>query len=201
MQSKIIIGLGFIIIACILSIIILSERIKTVTDERDRHKQNTNAVMSDVKRMQIDSTTMALDVRVLRLTLDEYRTYRADDLEEIKKLNVQVKSLKAVAKHNIEVNADIKAELKDTVIVRDTITRVMKAVKMETPYLKVNGIIENNQLIGNVTLPVTLHQAVWVEHKHRFLWWKWGVKAIHQTISSDNPHVQISYSEIIEIQK
>ena len=201
MQSKIIIGLGVIIIACILSIIVLSERIKTVTDERDRHKQNTNAVMSDIKRMQINSTTMALDAKILRLTLDEYKTYRADDLEEIKKLNVQVKSLKAVAKHNIEVNADIKAELKDTVVIRDTVTVALKSIKMETPYLKVKGIIENNQLIGNVTLPVTLHQAVWVEHKHRFLWWKWGVKAIHQTISSDNPHVQIKYTEIIEIQK
>jgi hypothetical protein len=27
----------------------------------------------------------------------------------------------------------------------------------------------------------------WLEN--RFLWWRWGVKAIHQTISSDNPHV------------
>ena len=68
-----------------------------------------------------------------------------------------------------------------------------------TPYLKVNGIIENNQLIRNIHLPVSLHQAVWIEPKHRFLWWRWGVKALHQTISSDNPYVEIKYSEMIEI--
>ncbi len=72
---------------------------------------------------------------------------------------------------------------------------------MDTPYLKINGIIKNNFLEGNVYLPVTLRQAVWIEPRHRLLWWKWGVKAVHQTISSDNPHVKIRYSEVMEIQK
>ena len=201
MQSKVIIGLGCIIVVYILSILILSNRIVSIREERDRHKQNTNAVLSDVKRIRIDSATIALDVKLLRLTLDEYELYRAKDQEEIKKLKVKVNSLKAAAKHEIEVDANIEAELKDTIVIRDTIRKVIKAVKMETPFLKVNGIIEDNLLIGKIYLPVTLRQAVWVEHKHRFLWWRWGVKAVHQTISSDNPHVVIKYSEVIEIGK
>jgi hypothetical protein len=67
--------------------------------------------------------------------------------------------------------------------------------------LQITGLIENNHLTGNIHLPVNLHQAVWVEPKHKFLWWRWGTKAIHQTIASDNPHVEIKYSEVIEIQK
>jgi hypothetical protein len=77
----------------------------------------------------------------------------------------------------------------------------IQAVEMNTPYLQINGIIENNHLSGNIHLPVNLHQAVWREPKHRFLWWRWGTKAVHQTISSDNPYVEIKYSEVIEIQK
>jgi hypothetical protein len=50
-------------------------------------------------------------------------------------------------------------------------------------------------------LPVNLLQAVWVEPKHKFLWWRWGTKAIHQSISSDNPYVEIKYSEVMEIRK
>ena len=41
-----------------------------------------------------------------------------------------------------------------------------------------------------------IHQAVWVEYKG---WWLWKrIKAIRQTISSDNPHVEIKYSEYIK---
>jgi hypothetical protein len=72
---------------------------------------------------------------------------------------------------------------------------------MDTPYLQLSGTIEDNRLSGKIHLPVTLQQAVWIEHKYRFLWWRWGTKAVHQTVSSDNPYVEIKYSEVIEIRK
>jgi hypothetical protein len=72
---------------------------------------------------------------------------------------------------------------------------------MDTPYLQLCGTIENNHLSGKIYLPVTLQQAIWIEPKHRFLWWRWGTKALHQTVSSDNPYVEIRYSEVIEIRK
>lgn len=169
--------------------------------DRDKYKANTSALLSDLKRIQVDSTTMALDAKSLRLTLDEYKQYRAKDAACIERLGVEIKKLKAVAKHEVEVEADIRAEVKDTTVIRDTVMLVLKKVEMNTAYLQVNGIIENNELIGRIRLPVKLHQAVWMEPRHRFLWWKWGVKAIHQTISSDNPHVDIKYSEMIMIDK
>ena len=56
------------------------------------------------------------------------------------------------------------------------------------------------ELRGQIRIPVTLHQAVWIEYKRRWLFWK-RVKAVHQTISSDNPYVEIRYSEYILLQK
>jgi len=170
-------------------------------EERDIYKGNTSALLSDMRRIQVDSTTMALDVKTLRLTLDEYKQYRAKDAAHIEKLGIEVKRLKAVSKHEVEIDADIRAQIQDTVVVRDTVALVLKKIEMNTSYLQVRGIIENNELVGKIYLPVNLHQAIWVEPKCRFLWWKWGVKAIHQTISSDNPHVEIKYSETIIIDK
>ncbi|PXV57418.1 cell division protein FtsL [Dysgonomonas alginatilytica] len=201
MMNKIVLALGGIVICLSLTVLFQYERNRQLSDEKNRYKSNTNSLLSDIKRLQIDSTTMAVDTRVLRLTVDELEDNRAEDLEHLQKLGVQVKSLQALAKHSLDVNAPIQAELKDSVVIRDTVTVVVKTIKMDTPYLQVSGVIENNQLTGNIHLPVTLHQAVWVEHKHRFLWWRWGVKAIHQTISSDNPYVEIGYSEYITIEK
>lgn len=87
----------------------------------DRYQLNAHALLVDMKRMQVDSATMALDVMSIRLTLDEYKRYKAEDAEKIKQMGVRLKSLQAVAKHELEVYAPINTELIDTVIVRDTL--------------------------------------------------------------------------------
>ena len=168
-------------------------------EEKDSYKSNTEALMSEVRRIQADSSTMALDIKTLTMSLDEYKRFRAEDEEKIKKPGIRIKDLEATAKHNVEVDAPIDAEIKDSVMIRDTVPVFLKAVRMDTPYLKINGIIENDRLTGKINLPVTLNQAFWIEYKHKFLWWRWKVKAIHQTISSDNPYVKIKYSEYIKI--
>ena len=199
MMSKIYGILGTVILLLCLSVFVLYRQNKELATERDKYKENTTALLSDIKRMRIDSTTTAVDVNVLKLSLDEYKRYRSEDAKQIEKLGIKLRDLQTAAKHNLEVNAPIFAELKDSTVIRDTVVVGIKKIEMNTPYLQVNGIIENNQLSGNIHLPVNLLQAIWIEPKHKFLWWRWGVKAVHQTISSDNPYVEVKYSEVIEI--
>lgn len=167
--------------------------------ERDRYRGNAEALLSDMKRIRVDSTTMALDARALQLTLDEYKRFRAEDAATIKRLGVKIKNLEAVARHELEVAGPIDAAIRDTVIIRDTVPILRQKVEMLTPHIELSGIIENERLQGTIQVPITLHQAVWVEYKGCWFWRR--VKAIHQTISSDNPYVEIKYSEYIKIKK
>ena len=171
-----------------------------LSDERDRYKQNNTALLSDIERMQIDSTTMAVDAKALRLTIDEYERFRAADAEKIRQMGIKIKNLQAVAKHNLEVAAPINAVIRDTVFIRDTVQVVQQKVEMASPHIQLDAVIDNDTLRGDIRLPVTLQQTVWVEYKRKCLFWK-KVKAIHQTISSDNPYVDIKYSEYIQIEK
>lgn len=165
--------------------------------ERDRYLSNTTALLSEVKRMQLDSATMALDTKTLRLTLDEYKRFRAEDAAVIKRLGIKVKNLEAAARHEVEIAGPIDAVVRDTVIIRDTVPVLRQKMEMITPHIRLTGIIEDERLKGTIRVPVTLHQAVWVEYRG---WWFWKrVKALHQTISSDNPYVEIRYSEYIRI--
>lgn len=176
------------------------KRSARLADERDRYKQNNTALLSDIERMQIDSATMAVDAKALRLTIDEYERFRAADAEKIRQLGVKIKNLQAAAKHQLEVAVPINAVVRDTVFIRDTIPVIRKKVEMLSPHIQLAGVIENDSLKGNIRLPVTLQQTVWVEYKRKCIFWK-KVKAIHQTISSDNPYVDIKYSEYIQIDK
>lgn len=165
--------------------------------ERDRYLSNTTALLSEVKRMQVDSATMALDAKTLQLTHDEYKRFRAEDAATIKRLGIKVKNLEAAARHDMEVTGPIDAIVRDTIIIRDTAPILRQKVEMLTPHIELSGIIEDERLKGSIRIPVTLNQAVWVEYRG---WWFWKrVKALHQTISSDNPYVEIKYSEYIKI--
>lgn len=170
-----------------------------LANERDRYQANNTALLSEVRRMRIDSTTLAVDTKGLRLTVEEYKRFRAQDAETIKKLGVKIKNLEASAKHQLEVGGPIDAAVKDTVIIRDTVPLLRQKVEMITPHIQLTGMIEDSRLKGQIRVPVTLNQAIWVEYKG---WWFWKrVKAIHQSISSDNPYVDIKYTEYFQIQK
>ena len=165
-----------------------------LSDERDRYKQNNTALLSDIERIKVDSTTMAVDAKALRLTIDEYERFRAADAEKIRQMGVKIKDLQAAAKHQLEVAAPINA------VIRDTVPVIQQKVEMVSPHIQLDAVIDNDSLKGDIRLPVTLQQTVWVEYKRKCLFWK-KVKAIHQTISSDNPYVDIKYSEYIQIDK
>lgn len=170
-----------------------------LTEERDRFRMNNTALLSEVKRMRIDSATMAVDAKALKLTIDEYKEFRVEDAETIRRLGVKIRNLEAAARHEVEVKAPIDAAIRDTLIVRDTIPLLRQKVEMITPHIQLTGLIENKRLKGDIKVPVTLNQAIWVEYKG---WWFWKrAKAVHQLISSDNPYVEIRYSEYIKIDK
>lgn len=190
-----------LVIVCVLclSCFFLKRKVDKITTEKDKYQQNTNTLLSDIKRIKIDSSTMAIDVKTLKFTLDEYKQYRTEDAKLIKKMGIRIKDLEATAKQNIIVNAPIQAEIRDTLILRDTISQYISTVKMKNPHLTLNCIIENDTMKGTIVLPVNLNQAIWAEYKHRFLWWRWGLKAIHQSVGSDNPYVQIYYTEFINL--
>ena len=194
-------ALALLLILLIAATLILWRYAVRITKERDRYQQNTEALIADMTRMQIDSTRMAVDVKTLRLTVSEYEDYRAEDAALIKRLGIRIKDLEAAARHRLVVGAPITASVKDSVIVRDTLFMPVQTVEMINPHIEFRGIIKDDTLKADVHIPVTLNQAVFVEYKRKFLWWRWKIKAVHQTISSDNPYVDIEYSEYIKVEK
>lgn len=190
----------YVVLALCLVVYVQCRRSVRLTTERDRYRQNSEALLSDVRRFRIDSAATAVDVKALRLSVDEFERYRGEDMAKIKAMGVKIRKLEAAARHQMEIVAPIDATIRDTIIIRDTVPVVAQRVEMLTPHIQMQGIIESGKLRGEIRIPVTLRQAVWLEYKRRWIFWK-RVKSVHQTISCDNPYVQIKYSEYILIGK
>lgn len=85
------------------AVAVLWQRNGYLKEERNRYRSNTEALLSDMKRIRVDSTTMAVDVNALRLRVDEYKRLRAEDAEKIRRLGVKIKHLEAAARHELSL--------------------------------------------------------------------------------------------------
>lgn len=201
-KVKIYLLLGVVFIALCGTLGYQHNKINTLAQEKEVYRSNTNSLLSAVELYQIDSTLKAGSIQALQLTIEEYQTYKAEDAAIIDKLRLKVKQLESASKTNINIDAPIISPVIDSIyIYQDTTISHIQKVEMNNDYIHFNGAIKNDTLQAQINIPITLHQFVYHEYKHKFLWFKWGVGTIHQVITTDNPYVNIKYTEYIKLSK
>lgn len=80
--------IGFVLLAA--AVCVLWHRNVRLRGERDRYRSNTEVLMSDMKRLRVDSAMMAVDVKGLRLNVEEYKRLRRGDAEKIKAMGGEI---------------------------------------------------------------------------------------------------------------
>lgn len=175
------------------------KKIVRITNERNQYQQNTYSLLTDIEELHANSNLQAHQVQTLSLSLDEYKKFRKADAQTITDLQLKLKQVSAVAKQELEVNLPISAPVKDSVVVSNDKSDTIQTISYKDQYVAFNGTIQHDSLIAQFHVPVTISQALHKVPKHKFLWWSWGCKAIKQVIITNNPYVQLNYSEYIEI--
>lgn len=175
------------------------KRIGKITDERNKYQQNTYTLLTDIEKLRTDSSMQAYQVQTLSLNIDEYKKYRAADAQIIESLKLKLKQVSAVSKQELEVNVPINTIVKDSIIFVNNATDTIKTITYKDQYVTFDGNIQNDSLTAHFNVPVTISQVLYKVPKRKFLWWSWGCKAIKQVIITNNPYVQLNYSEYIEI--
>lgn len=198
--------LGYIILVSAIGILYSSLK-STKIKLRDA-RQNESALLSDLDSVMLDGQKIGVKAESLQLTISQLKKYRAEDAERMKELNIKIKDLESTAKIQAEVNIDLKAQLRDTTVtvVVDSVNNTTKEAKykvtsINTPFLKINGMVTDTEFLGSIKLPVNIYQYVTASYRRKFLWWRWGLKGFNQTVISDNPHVEIKYAEFIHVGK
>lgn len=188
-----------VIVILIATMIVQHSRIKKLNKEVSVYMGNTNALMSDIEKHQIDSSRIAHVVKGLQLTLGEYEEYRAEDRQTIKNLKLKIKDIEATAKTKLEIKDHIVAALEDTIILRDSMMVAAKKVQSADKYTNFTGIIVNDSLEADYHSIVELNQTFYTTYKWKFLWFKGPIKDVRQVIITPNKKVELKYSEYIKI--
>lgn len=172
---------------------------RSLKDERNLYMSNTHALTIGMEQLRKDSTSQAVQIQSLTLTVDEYRKCSENDLKTIEDLKIKLKNVKAVSKQVYKVEVPVTAPVTHETERIDTLYVPYQKVEMHNEYIAFDGVIRNDTLKATVNVPITITQVLHKVPKHKFLWWTWGCKGVKQAIVSDNPYVTIKYADYIEL--
>ncbi|MEG1645343.1 MAG: DUF6549 family protein [Alistipes sp.] len=161
-----------------------------------RLEQNQVALASSVTFYRTQCGKEAASVQALRLRTSEFEALRAADAQQIKALGYKLRRLTATAKTATATVIEVEVPVRDTIIVHDT----LRFFRWRDQWVSVEGLVGRDSASCRVESIDTLRQIV---HRipRRFLFIRWGTKAIRQEIISTNPHTKIVYSDYIQLER
>lgn len=192
-----------IIFAGLVAIILLSGQLDRTKQERDRYRNNTDALLEDIERYRVLDSLSGARVESLELTVKEFERYRAEDARLIKALKAKNRDLAAVASTQTQTNIALQTIARDTVIIRDSVEIRAKAVYCGDPWYDFRGMLAGEEFTGELVCRDSLLVAETVK-RGRFLGFLWKTKRIRDRrldVVSRNPHTEIRSVEHIVIEK
>lgn len=192
------------ILAAILCLISFQrESIRNLRTERDKYKNNTESLLSDVETFRVRDSLSAARVQSLELTIKEYQRFRADDAALIRELKAKNRDLAAVNKTQSQTIINLQAIPRDTIVIRDSVQVPAVAVHCGDAWFDFDGVLTETEFTGTLANRDSLLLAESVRHK-RFLGFLWKTKKIQDReldVISRNPHTTILGIEHVVIEK
>lgn len=196
--------LAVVIIAAAITVVWADRTINRLSAERDKYRNNTETLLSDVEHYRVRDSLNAARVQSLELTVKEYERFRADDAELIKQLKQRNRDLAAVNKTQSQTIIDLRAVPRDTVVlVRDSIITPAVAVHCGDAWFDFTGVLTRDEFTGKLEHRDSLLLVETVQYKRflGFLWRTNKVKNRQLDCVSKSPHNSIKGLEYIVIEK
>lgn len=187
-----------LLIASIMINIGQSISVRSLRAEKERYKANQTALLSEVEHYKTESGKNAATVQKLTLTHDELKKNYDEVCNTVEELKIKVKRLQSITNTSTQTKVEVRTIVKDSIVYRDGVINNLLTFQWADAWVSIDGKIEQNSVALDFCSTDTLVQMV---HKvpHKFLFFKWGCKAIKQDIVSKNPHTNITYTEYIEL--
>ena len=191
---------GYIVVATLLIIIGIAY-IRYAAEEISRLRNNIEALSSEVRLYKTRHRESAASAVALELELEEFREKHERELKRIKSLRLRPRNVESIATSATESKIEFSAPLRDTIIAHDALLAdTSLTFRWGDKWSRIEGSLRGDIIDCKIESVDTIHQVV---HRvpRRFLFFKYGTKAIRQEITSSNPHTRIVYTEYIELPK
>lgn len=195
-MRKFLIGFNITLLVTVVS---LSCWLGNVREEKKRLANNQEALLSDILYYKTKSGKNAASVQKLELTKSELEKHCQDLNKTIDDLNIKIGRIQSASTTVTKTEVEIQTVVRDSIVYRDFPVS-LKVIKWRDPWVTLKGVLDGETFSAKIESVDTLSQVVHRIPK-KFLFIKWGTKAIRQEVVSSNPHSKIVYTEYIELKK
>lgn len=194
----------FIVIAVLVGVVaLLWSAYRSERAERQRFEGNQSVLMDSVRHYKVRDSLNAASVQALNLTVSEYKRYRTEDAALIRDMGIKLKRALSVAKVETSTDVTIHAPIQDSIIQSDNPelpSDTVRTFNWRDPWVSVAGTIRKDSISCSVrsqdSLAIVAHRV-----PRKFLFIRWGTKAVRLDIVSRNPHTTIQSAEYVRFSK
>ncbi len=180
------------------AVIILGGRL--LWSEKERLRQNNEALSGSLRLYKTEAGKSAAEVDILQLRCREFERLRAEDAAKIKAQGIKIRRLESSAKSVVKSSISAATTVIDTLVIRDTIfwRDTVRLFYWRDSWVNISGEIAKDSVMCHIESIDTLHQRVW-RVPRKFLFIRYGTKAIRQQITTSNPHNKVVYTEFVTL--
>lgn len=194
----------FITIAVLVGLLtLLWSMYRSERAERQRFEGNQSVLMDSVRHYKVRDSLYAASVQALHLTVSEYKKYRTEDAALIRDMGIKLKRALSVSKVETSTDVEILAPIQDSIIRPNNPEMppdTVRKFRWRDPWVSVAGTIRKDSVSCSVhsedSLAIVAHRV-----PHKFLFIRWGTKAVRLEIVSRNPHTTIQAAEFVRFSK
>ena len=172
-----------------------------LSDDNDRLSNNQTALTEEVQYYKTESGKNAARVTELTLKKGEFEKMCQDQVEVIKDLKLKLKRVESISTTATNTSITVVTQLRDTVIVRDTLTvDTVKHFTWSDSWNRIHGIVDDKSVECTYEGTDTLN-IVATRVPKKFLFFRWGTKYIQIDAVNSNPSSKITYNRTVKITK
>lgn len=161
-----------------------------------------NTLLDSVKHYRTKDGFQAAQVAELRMTMDELKRYREEDVALIKSLQTKGRDVERYYTVETVTHDTVETVLHDSVIIRETEPLKVKSINLDKKWYSLHGWIDGDSLNAILNTRSALKIVETVKYKRflGFLWKTNRVKNRHLDVTSLNPNEEITDIEFIVVE-
>lgn len=180
---------------------VLYWQLSEVKKEKKRLANNQEALLTDMETYKTEAGKNAASVLRLELSKSELEKYNKDLTQTASDLKIKISRIQSASTTATSTDYSITTPVRDSIVYRDRlIPDTLKRITYNDTWLDLDGTIQKGIFSGNIQSRDTLVQIIHRIPK-KFLFFKWGTKAIRQEVTTKNPHSKIVYMQYIELKR
>lgn len=189
-------GIAIAVLLCVSSALYL--RNKALQSDNNRLQGNQTALLEKATYYETEAGKSAASVQRLELSYSELKGKYKEMCQTADELGIKVKRLKAASTTATETEVKVITQVRDSIVYRNGTIDTVKSFSWHDEWVNILGELKGRDVSLNVVSQDSIVQIVHRVPK-KFLFFRWGCKAIRQEIVSTNPHTRITYTEYIEL--